>query len=691
MSDHPVANESTNGSVDGLLDELAVATVLGTPPAPGGGSPPFVHELDALISRAEAQGLAQVAAGARSLGERLAAMDPASPEFYPAVQAGIRELREIAAGVKGPESNAAAASPAPAALADDPELVADFIGECREHLQTIEHNVLAIEQDAGADDAIHAIFRAFHTIKGLAGFLEFEEVRETSHETETLLDRARNGALTLTPPVVDLILESADYINGEVRRIEACGNEPAAPTAGLLARLRNVKGEPETGTNPDLTALAQAVRQPEATAPEPSGAAPLPETPAEPSPAAETRAAAPGPGNTGIAGGSVKVETAKLDFLIDMVGEMLIAQSLVRHNPEVAAMQNAVLMRNIGQLSRITAEVQKTAMSMRMVPIGILFQKMGRLVRDLCRKSGKSAELVTSGEETELDRNIVEQLADPLMHMVRNAVDHGVEPPEARLAAGKSATARVELRASHQAGNIVVEIADDGRGMDRAAILRKAREKGLVEEGARLSDAEVYNLIFEPGFSTAERVTDISGRGVGMDVVKRHIQKLRGRTEVSTVPGKGTTFRLKLPLTLAIIDGLIAGVGKERYIVPIFAVKEMLRPTEGMVGTIEGRREIALVRGRVLPVVRLYRRFGVAPRSEDPLESLLIITESQGVEYCLIVDDLLGKQEVVIKSLGETLQNIAGVAGGAILGDGRVALILDMNGLFNPVRTGVSR
>jgi two-component system chemotaxis sensor kinase CheA len=330
--------------------------------------------------------------------------------------------------------------------------------------------------------------------------------------------------------------------------------------------------------------------------------------------------------------------------------------------------------------------VQKTAMSMRMVPIGMLFQKMARLIRDTSRKAGKQAELVTVGEDTELDRNIVEELADPLMHMVRNAIDHGIEPPKERIAAGKPATAKIELRAAHQGGHILIEIADDGRGMNRDAILKKAVERGIVSATTTLPDVDIYNLIFEPGFSTAEKVTDISGRGVGMDVVKRHIQKLRGRTEIQTVLGKGTTFQLKLPLTLAIIDGLIVGVGGERYIVPIFTVKELLRPTEGMVTTVEGRREIALVRERVLPVVRLYRRFGVTPRTKDPLESLLIITESQGAEYCLMVDALLGKQEVVIKSLGEAFRNVTGIAGGAILGDGRVGLILEMNALFNSSR-----
>jgi two-component system chemotaxis sensor kinase CheA len=280
----------------------------------------------------------------------------------------------------------------------------------------------------------------------------------------------------------------------------------------------------------------------------------------------------------------------------------------------------------------------------------------------------------------------VEELADPLMHMLRNALDHGIEMPDERVTNGKAAMAKVELRAAHHGGHILIEIADDGRGINREAVLRKATERGLVQPGASLTDSEVFALIFEPGFSTAEKVTDISGRGVGMDVVKKHIQKLRGVIETQSTAGKGTTFRLKLPLTLAIIDGLVVGVGQERYIVPIFTVKEMLRPAPGMVSTIENTREIALIRDRVLPVVRLHRRFSVVPSTEDPLESLLIIAESQETEFCLLVDRLIGKQEVVIKSLGNSLKDISGVAGGAILGDGRVALILEMDAIFNAAR-----
>jgi two-component system chemotaxis sensor kinase CheA len=321
-------------------------------------------------------------------------------------------------------------------------------------------------------------------------------------------------------------------------------------------------------------------------------------------------------------------------------------------------------------------------MAMRMIPVGHLFRRTARLLRDLSRKAGKLVELETSGDDTELDKSIAEALADPLMHMVRNAVDHGIELPEERVAAGKNPTACVRLSAHHQRAAIVVEISDDGRGLDREKILKKARERRLAGEGTQISESDILHLIFEPGFSTAERVTNISGRGVGMDVVRRQVEKLRGRIDVHSQPGKGATFSLKLPLTLAIIEGLIVTVGNYRYIVPIFSVREMLRPLPGCLSTIPNRGEMALVRGRLLPIVRLHRRFGVEPRSEDPCEGLLVVAECESQQFCMLVDELVGKQEVVIKSLGESLKHIPGIAGGAILGDGRVGLILDMEGIY---------
>jgi two-component system chemotaxis sensor kinase CheA len=606
------------------------------------------------------------------------------------------------------------------ALASDPELLGDFILESTEHLTTIESQLLTLEQDPANAEAIHAIFRGFHTIKGLAGFLELVAVHEVAHEVETILDLARTWKLRITPLVIDRILEGKDYLAGCLRGLEqmlTTGVPPVfAPNGPLLITLRTLIDTQNTGNveteasavqprveEPCANADAKVAEPPEASSP-PEVSSPLeasnpPEASnidlqelalavmAEPPDDASLHERGEKPGASRVEsrapeGRLVRVDTAKLDFLVDMVGEMVIAQSLVRHDPDLACESKPRLARNLSQLARITEEVQKTAMSMRMVPVGQLFQKMSRLVRDLSKKSGKQVELQMSGEDTELDRHIVEELADPLMHMVRNSIDHGLEPADERERAGKSATGTLLLRASHQAGQIVIKVADDGRGLNRDKILNKARAKGLIAAGDLPSDREIFDLIFQPGFSTAEQVTDVSGRGVGMDVVRRHLQKMRGHIEIESVAGQGTTFFLKLPLTLAIIDGLVVSVGEERYILPIFAVREMLRPTEEMISTVQGRSEMALVRGSLLPIVRLHQRFSVQPRSLNPWESLLIVAESGGKRFCLLVDELIGKQEVVIKSLGATLQGITGIAGGAILGDGRVGLILDLAGLY---------
>jgi len=547
-------------------------------------------------------------------------------------------------------------------LAADPELMNDFVLEAREHLTALELHLLALDQDPNNLEALHAIFRGFHTIKGLAGFLGLSKIQEVAHEVETVLDLARNGEIQILPAQIDVILATKDYLNrclNDLALVQTTGAMPLAPDNAEL--LRSVRGlgtaaDPVTQALSTLSAVQEAKEA---------------ETPKD--------ADAGGGGESR----SVKVDTHKLDFLVDMVGEMIIAQSLVMHDPDLALAGQGRLARSLGQLARITGDVQRTAMSMRMIPIRQLFQKMSRLVRDLSRKTGKQVELEMSGEETELDRLIVEELADPLMHMVRNSVDHGVETPEERVQAGKDPVARVALRAGHQAGHILLQVADDGRGLNAEKILRKAREKGLLDASAQIPESEIFNLIFAPGFSTAEQVTDVSGRGVGMDVVKRHIQKLRGKIEIQSTPGLGATFSLKVPLTLAIIDGLVAGVGAETYIVPIFAVREMFRPTREMLATVENRDEMVLVRGALMPVVRLHRRFDVHPKSQDLCDSLLIVTEAEGRRFCLVVDELKGKQEVVIKNLGGSLGQIRGVAGGAILGDGRVGLILDPDGLFS--------
>ena len=381
------------------------------------------------------------------------------------------------------------------------------------------------------------------------------------------------------------------------------------------------------------------------------------------------------------AGAVVKVDTLKLDSLVDLVGEMVIAQSLIAQDKDLASLQSQKLARNLAQLGRITNDLQRTAMSMRMVPIRATFQKMTRLVRDTVARIGKQAELVLEGEDTELDRTIVEEISDPLIHMVRNSVDHGIEMPDVRVANGKPASGTVVLRAFHRSGSIVIEIRDDGAGLNKERLVAKAIEKGIIKPGEQLSEKEIFNLIFAPGFSTAAVVTDISGRGVGMDVVRKNIDKLRGKIDITSTLGHGSVFTISLPLTLAIIDGLVVSVGGERYILPTLSVRESFRPTADMLSTVHERGEMVNVRGRLSPLLRLYEHFDVVPESKDPTESIIVMVESDGADRCVQVDQLLGKQEVVIKNLGETFKRNPSLAGGAILGDGRVGLILDVNSL----------
>jgi two-component system chemotaxis sensor kinase CheA len=629
----------------------------------------FAGAVRGVRDRAAAGGCRQVEHIAAQLcGTLDSAHSVTRDDLARALQRGVTDMQQAMA-----TSPAAPAPPDPAAnsLASDPELLSDFVMESREHLAAIESRSLALEQDPGNAEAIHSIFRAFHTIKGLAGFLEQNAVREVSHHVETVLDMARNGKLCITPHVIDVVLESADYLKTCVDGVEA-----------------GLQGRPAAAP-PDHSRLVERVQSLMTGGPAPESPAPSePKAAADPAPAPETPEAEPAGGsNAGrtqaptAEAKAVKVDTGKLDYLVDMAGELVIAQSMVRHDPDLVGLKSPRLQRNMAQLARITSELQKTSMSMRLVPIGQLFQRVARQVRDLARKMGKPAELEISGEETEIDRTIVEELADPLMHMVRNSLDHGIEDAPARLAAGKPPVARIGLRACHQAGHIVIEISDDGRGLDAQRIRAKALEKGFANAD-HLPDSEVFHLIFEPGFSTAAQVTDVSGRGVGMDVVRKQIQKLRGHIEIQSTAGLGATFTLKVPLTLAIIDGLVVGVGAERYIVPLFAVREMFRPASESIFTVQSRKEMVMVRGTLLPVVRLYRKFGATPRTEDLCQSLLIVAEGEGQRFCLMVDELIGKQEAVIKSLGSTFKNIAGIAGGAILGDGRVGLILDLAGLI---------
>lgn len=565
-------------------------------------------------------------------------------------------------------------------LADDSELLREFHGESLELLQNIEQGVLVLEQDPTDANTLHSIFRAFHTFKGGAGFLHLAALRDLAHEMESLLDLARRSELKISSEIIDLILSGADALKHFTHEIGAqlngtgAGTPIVVPTLHLIRRVRAaVKGDPAPTSEPQPPATIPPAAVPlEKPAPTDPTGSPGPGVSAPPR---------PGPAAADGAMGFVKLDTRKLDGLVDLVGELVIAQSMVIQNPEVQRLARGPLARSLRQLGRITQELQRNAMSLRLVPIRGAFQKMSRLVRDLAAQQRKQVELVLEGEETELDRNMVEELGDPLVHMIRNATDHGVEAPAVRVSRGKPATGTIRLSAAHQRGGIVIRIQDDGQGLDPRRLLAKARERGLVQPEATLSETEIFALIFAPGFSTAEQVTDVSGRGVGMDVVRRNIEKLRGRIEIHSTAGQGTTFTILLPLTLAIIDGLLVGVGEDRYIIPTLSVRESFRPRPGMVTTIHERGEVVSVRGRLTPVLRLGRHLGTPGRAQDPTDGIIVVVESGSGIRGLLVDELLGKQEVVIKSLGNTFQRNNLVAGAAILGDGRVGLILDVDTL----------
>jgi two-component system chemotaxis sensor kinase CheA len=556
-----------------------------------------------------------------------------------------------------------------AAYLADSELSGMFVADAVDHLGTIEAVVLKLEAAPGDSKLLNDLFRPFHTVKGNAGVLGFTSIQDLAHKVETLLDLARSGQHVLGAPEIDVVLKAVDLLLLMTQDLPA--RATGQPAANVADRRRDLMDA--------IDALIAGQSRPDLPGPAPAAI--------EPPPAPEVQRADDSAPSSPAAGGeghsTVKVSTQKLDSLVDLVGELVIAQSILAEAPVVLRSADDRLNRQLAHLKRIASELQRHTMSMRMVPIRQTFQKMTRHVRDLSRKSGKPIDLVLTGEETELDRKVVEHITDPLMHMIRNTVDHGIEAPEGRAAAGKPATSRLRLSAFHQAGYIVIEIEDDGAGLHTEKILRKAIAMGLVSEGETLAPADIHQLIFRPGFSTKDEVTELSGRGVGMDVVRRNVEVLRGAIDVRTVAGQGATFTLRLPLTLATVDGLVLSVGAERFVIPTFAVRESLRPTVEQVHTVGGVPRLIQIRDRLIPILHLGETFGIADAWPSAADATVVVLEDGGRPLAVVVDALVGKQEVVIKGLGDMFRGVRGVAGGAILGDGRIGLILDAGGLMS--------
>jgi two-component system chemotaxis sensor kinase CheA len=577
---------------------------------------------------------------------------------------------ELATAIADPEPATAVADPELATVIADPELASMFIADGLEHLGTIEQTLLKLEASPADLSLVNDLFRPFHTIKGNAGVLGIGSIETFAHKLETLLDLARSGSHPIGPAEIEVVLKSVDVLTLMVTELPA--RAAGQPTTDVTARCAELLAATD--------ALILGGAAPSIAGDDASPAAPA--TPAMPAAVDPVAAEPEVTWFTEDSNSTVKVSTGKLDALVDMVGELVIAQAILAEHPALLRGGDEHLGRQLNQVRRITTDIQRDAMSMRMVPIRRTFQKMVRLVRDLAKKFDKPTTVTVVGEETELDRKLVEQLTDPLMHMVRNAVDHAIEPVADREAAGKPATAQITLKAFHRAGGVVVEIKDDGAGLDTARIQAKAVALGMIQKDTPMTEAECHQLIFRPGFSTAERVTELSGRGVGMDVVRRNIHALRGRIEIDSERGVGTTFTLHLPLTLAIVDGLVLGVGSDRFVIPTPAVRESLRPQANQVHTTHGKTCMVQVRDRLIPVLHLGEAFGIPSARRRIAEATVVIAEDNGRPVALVVDELLGKREVVIRSLGEVFRGVAGIAGGAILGDGRIGLILDTGGLL---------
>ena len=567
---------------------------------------------------------------------------------------------------------------------EDPEITADFITETNEHFEISDENLLTLENDPENEEAIASIFRAFHTIKGTTSFLGLTPISVLAHKAENLLDEVRKKHLAFDGLVVDATFNALDLLKTMIKQLEEALNAgeafvPDPEMPAVFTQLQKaLSGE----------SAAQPARKPEPAAAEDEEPAARPsdleaaaaEEPAQKKPSAGNGAAQAASGKT--VKQTMKIDADRIDLLLETIGELVIVESIVTQEAVRRGNESRELERNLGQLTKITRSLQDMGMSMRLIPIDNTFRKMNRLVRDLAKKSGKKIELSMEGRETELDKGMVEKLGDPLVHMIRNAVDHGIEPTaDDRRAAGKDPTGHILLKAYHQGGNIHIDIRDDGRGLDRDVIVAKAIDRGLIKSAENMSDEEIYALIFEPGFSTAKQITDVSGRGVGMDVVKSNIESMRGNVRIASEKGKGSTFTLVLPLTMAIIDGMIVRVGSERYILPLLSIIESFQPGPTMVSTVSGKGETVPFRQRLLPLFRLASLFRITDAQTDPTQALVVVIEDSGRQIALLVDELLGQNQTVIKNLGQGLREVEGIAGASIMPDGTPGLIIDVNGL----------
>lgn len=543
-----------------------------------------------------------------------------------------------------------------------PALRQSFVQEAEECLDLAEQSLLetAKAQEGDVTAGLTEAFRALHTLKGNCGFLGFVDMERLAHHMETVLAAMRRGTIDTDTEKTGRLLKLLDVLREGVANI-AGGS--MGEVENLSLHLAFLDGAMILSSHEEDDEALSRTSTPDSPA---SAAVP-------PSPS-QTRQ-------------DIRVDIHKLDALINLVGELVIAESMVTRHPHVAHAEIASLDKAVHLLRRVSRDLQDVIMSVRMIPLAGTFRRMTRLVRDLGWKSGKQINLRLLGEETEVDKTLIEQIADPLMHIVRNAADHGIELPRERHEAGKPEEATITIEGRHEGGEVWILISDDGRGLNRDRILAKALENGLVgEEALEWPNRYVFRLIFEPGFSTAEKVTDVSGRGVGMDVVRRNIEKLKGRVDIRSAPGHGTTIILRIPLTLAIIEGMLIRVGNARYTIPLLTIRESFRPDRSWITVTPDGQEVVRIRNDFYPVLRLHERFRKTPDTTKIEEGILVLVEYDRRTIALFVDEILGQQETVIKGLSRFLGASAGISGCTILGDGEVSLILDIAGLLEEHR-----
>ncbi|MBF0286449.1 MAG: chemotaxis protein CheA [SAR324 cluster bacterium] len=588
-----------------------------------------------------------------------------------------------------------------------PEMMQSYIQEAMEQLEGAEGSLLVLEKlgnDGDSAEYIETAFRNIHTLKGNSGFLGLVQIEQMSHKTESILAEMKEGKL-IQEDVIQVMLKVIDTLRHGIKSVAEKQQLELPGYDGILKQLvAIVEGKP--------IPVSESAGQELSPAPEPVQALPEPSPTVEnplPSPEKKVISSPPQPpteaashpvqsqtpppskpsksseegakktaGTRMLKQPDIRVSIDKVDQLINLVGELVISEAMVAHNPDLEGLNLERFVKATRQLNKNVRDLQEVAMSMRMLPISGTFRKMIRVVHDVSKKVSKDVKLELVGEETEVDRTVVEQIADPLLHIIRNAVDHGIDTPEERAAANKPKTGLILLEAKHSGNEIWITISDDGRGLNRKKIMERAISKGLIEPDADPPDSDIWKMVFAPGFSTAEQVTDFSGRGVGMDVVKRNIEKLHGRIDVTSTPGSGSKFILRIPLTLAIVDGMLIRVGHSIYVIPIIGIRESLQPKTGSITTTTDGAEMIQIRDELIPVVRLHTLHQLDPDSTDLTEGIVIVVEDADQRISLFVDEVVGERQVVVKGLPKYFGDLPHLAGCTILGDGDISLILDV-------------